>query len=115
MPPFFSVVIPTYNCADLLKIAIDSVLNQSARDFEIIVIDNNSVDNYGYVAFQLSGSSGLKEISSSNFPVYDGDFYSVMLRRTSGSDAANVSQSFQLSVGKYDAGRSKIHLFSAQP
>ncbi len=45
MYPFFSVVIPTYNCADLLKIAIDSVLNQSARDFEIIVIDNNSVDN----------------------------------------------------------------------
>ena len=84
-----------------------------SSSFYIRLKDNNSVDNYGYVAFQLSGSSGLKEISSSNFPVYDGDFYSVMLRRTSGSDAANVSQSFQLSVGKYDAGRSKIHLFSA--
>ena len=84
-----------------------------SSSFYIRLKDNGSVDNYGYVAFQLSGSSGLKEISSSNFPVYDGDFYSVMLRRTSGSDAANVSQSFQLSVGKYDAGRSKIHLFSA--
>tara|TARA_R110000851_G_scaffold202155_3_gene353950 strand:+ start:12 stop:2279 length:2268 start_codon:yes stop_codon:yes gene_type:complete len=84
-----------------------------SSSFYIRLKDNGSVDNYGYVAFQLSGSDGLKEISSSNFPVYDGDFYSVMLRRTVGSDAANVSQSFQLSVGKYDASRSKIHLFSA--
>ena len=54
----------------------------------------------------------MKEISSSNLPIYDNDFYSVMVRRTSGSDNPNVSQSFELSVGKYDAGRSKIHLYS---
>lgn len=43
--PFFSVVIPTYNRAELLERAIISVLNQSFQDFEIIIIDNNSTDN----------------------------------------------------------------------
>ena len=53
-----------------------------------------------------------KEISSSSLPVYDGDFYSVMVARTSGSSNTAISQSYQLSVGKYDSSRSKIHLYS---
>ena len=83
-----------------------------SSSFYIRLKDNGSSDDYGYVSFQLSGSDGLKEIQSSEFPVYDGDFYSVMLRRTSGSDS-HVTQSFQLSVGKYDVSRSKLNLFSA--
>jgi len=83
-----------------------------SSSFFIRLKDNNSIDNYGYVAFQISGSDGLKEISSSNFPVYDEDFFSVMVRRTSGSDDPNVSQSFELHVSKYDASRSKINLYS---
>ncbi len=43
--PFFSVVIPTYNRADLLPFSIKSVLDQSLQDFEIIVVDNFSSDN----------------------------------------------------------------------
>ena len=42
--PFFSVVIPTYNQAKYLKASIDSVLRQSYKDFEIIIIDNYSTD-----------------------------------------------------------------------
>ena len=95
------------------QILVEKQSANPSSSFYIRLKDNNSADNYGYVSFQLSGSDGLKEVSSSNFPVYDGDFYSVMLRRTSGSDARNVSQSFELSVGKYDASRSKINLFSA--
>ena len=45
MKPFFSVIIPTYNSAILLKRAIQSVLDQTFKDFEIIVIDNSSEDN----------------------------------------------------------------------
>ena len=83
-----------------------------SSSFFIRLKDNNSIDNYGYVSFQISGSDGLKEMSSSNFPVYDKDFFSVMVRRTSGSDNPNVSQSFELHVSKYDASRSKINLYS---
>jgi len=42
---FFSVVIPTYNRCDLLKKAVNSVLTQTYKNFEIIIIDNHSEDN----------------------------------------------------------------------
>ena len=45
LPPIVSVIIPTYNRAYCIKRTIDSVLNQSYKDFDIFVIDNNSVDN----------------------------------------------------------------------
>jgi len=41
---FFSVIIPTYNQANLLKKAISSVMQQSFVNFELIVIDNYSDD-----------------------------------------------------------------------
>ena len=94
------------------QILVEKQDSDGNADFFIRLKDNDSVDDYGYVSFMLSGSDGYKEVSSSNFPVYDGDFFSVMVQRTSGSDNINVSQSYQLSVGKYDVGRSKIDLYS---
>ena len=41
---FFSVIIPTYNQASLLEKAVKSVLNQSFKNFEIIIVDNYSDD-----------------------------------------------------------------------
>ncbi len=45
MPPFFTVGIPTFNRAALLKEALDSTLSQTFSDFEILVGDNASTDN----------------------------------------------------------------------
>jgi glycosyltransferase involved in cell wall biosynthesis len=44
MTPRVSVIIATYNRAHLLKTAVDSVLGQTFRDFEIIVADDGSTD-----------------------------------------------------------------------
>lgn len=43
--PFFSVIIPSYNRALFLKIAVSSVLTQTFDDYEIIVTDDGSTDN----------------------------------------------------------------------
>lgn len=55
--PFFSVIIPTYNRSILCKRAIYSVLNQSYRNFECIVVDDCSTDDTLNVISDTFGSS----------------------------------------------------------
>ena len=43
--PFFSIIIPTYNRANLISISIESVLKQTFTDFELIIVDDGSTDN----------------------------------------------------------------------
>lgn len=50
--PRVSVIIPTYNRADLVAEAIDSVLTQSYCDLEVIVVDDGSTDNTAEVIKQ---------------------------------------------------------------
>ena len=49
--PFFSVIIPTYNRKEFLKKAINSVLEQTEKDWELLIVDDGSSD----------GSQPLKE------------------------------------------------------
>ena len=40
-----SILLPAYNAEKFLKEAIESVLHQTFKDFELILIDDGSTDN----------------------------------------------------------------------
>ena len=43
--PVFTVIIPTYNRENFLKRTIDSILSQTFKDFELIIVDDGSTDH----------------------------------------------------------------------
>ena len=53
--PKISVVIPTYNRADKVLSAIESVLSQTYPDLEVIVVDDGSTDDTGQVLGEAFG------------------------------------------------------------
>ncbi|MEN8174159.1 MAG: glycosyltransferase family A protein [Pseudomonadota bacterium] len=58
--PTVSVIVPTYNRADVLPRAINSILRQSFQDFEIIVVDDGSIDDTGAVVSQYLDRPGSR-------------------------------------------------------
>ncbi|MFH1856757.1 MAG: glycosyltransferase [Candidatus Omnitrophota bacterium] len=45
MEPFFSIIIPTYNRDSFIAKAVDSVLQQTFKNLELVIIDDGSTDN----------------------------------------------------------------------
>jgi glycosyltransferase involved in cell wall biosynthesis len=63
-PPKVSIIIPAYNAAPFLPQALESILAQTFRDFEIILIDDGAIDETDLVISKYH--SWLNVIRQSN-------------------------------------------------
>lgn len=80
MAPLFSVIIPTFERPDLLKLAVDSVLRQTFSDFECLIIDDGS---------------------QSPVPPFNDDRITVIPRHQTGGPAAARNTGIEAATGSY--------------
>ena len=91
MPPQVSVIIPTFNRAHMTTKAVDSVLEQTYKDYEIIVVDDGSSDDtaaalkcYGdqiKYHYQRIVGQALRRIRESNLHEGNGSEFSLLMTR----------------------------------
>ena len=82
-----SVIIPNYNHASFLKQRIDSVLSQTFKDFELIILDDYSSDNSREIIEQYRNNSKVSNIVYNDI--------------NSGSTFKQWEKGIELSKGKY--------------
>jgi glycosyltransferase involved in cell wall biosynthesis len=63
----FSIIVPTYNRGDKLKIALDSLVNQSFKNFEVIICDDGSIDNTEIIVNNYTQSLNLVYLKNTNW------------------------------------------------
>jgi glycosyltransferase involved in cell wall biosynthesis len=62
----FSVVIPLYNKAHTIKNTLSTVLNQTYKDFEVVIVNDGSTDNGVSVIKNFTDDSRIKIINQKN-------------------------------------------------
>jgi glycosyltransferase involved in cell wall biosynthesis len=88
MKPLVSVLMPTYNDAPFLRMAIDSILAQTFSDFELIIINDASTDATSTILesyrdpriIRLDNSTHLKRAATKNrgLAIAKGQFVAIM-------------------------------------
>ena len=54
--PLFSVIVPVYKTEAFLRQCVDSILNQTYPDFQLILVDDGSPDGSGAICDTYAGS-----------------------------------------------------------
>lgn len=85
--PFFSVIIPNYNHAPYLHERIDSVLNQTFKNFEVILLDYKSQDDSCEILRSYENNPHVAHV--------------VLNNQNSGSTFKQWHKGFDLARGKY--------------
>jgi hypothetical protein len=123
--PYFSIILPTYNRAEMIGRAVDSCLRQDFTDFELIIVDDASEDhtiqrvrdyaddrivllshqvNQGVCAARNTGIDAAKGAwlvrLDSDFELLPGALTFLRMRTcNAGNDVGNVASSCQWDTG----------------
>ncbi len=52
----YSFIVPVYNREDTIRACLDSILNQTLQDFEIVIVDDGSTDSSGQIADEYASN-----------------------------------------------------------
>lgn len=66
---FLSIILPSYNVASYIERAVESLLAQDVKDYEIIIVDDGSTDNLKEKCKQWDGIYKVKVIHTQNHGV----------------------------------------------
>lgn len=77
-----SIIIPTYNCEKFVEQALQSVFNQTCKDFEIIVVDDGSTDEtkmvlapyMNKIRYEYKSNGGVASARNYGLSLAQGDY-----------------------------------------
>lgn len=87
--PFVSIIVPIYNVEMYLRGCLDSLLNQTFKDFEVIMVDDGATDSSGAIADEYAQkderfsvihqkNKGLSGARNTGLQVAKGDYISFL-------------------------------------
>ena len=75
-----SIIVPMYNAAQFIKKCITSILNQTYKNFELLIINDGSTDNSLEICNKFKDQR-IKIINQENTKrVFTTDYYSIFYR-----------------------------------
>ena len=77
--PYFSVIIPLYNKESFIEKTLECVLNQTFKDFEIIIVNDGSTDN---------GLEKIKKFTDNRIKIFQQENQGVSVARNKGMEMA---------------------------
>lgn len=78
--PFFSVIIPLYNKEKHIKSTLETVINQTYKDFEVVIINDGSTDN---------SLKEVEKINDSRILIFNQRNQGLSIARNNGIEKAN--------------------------
>ena len=87
--PFVSIIIPTYNRAARIPQTLDSIFEQTYKNFEVIIVDDGSTDNTLQVLNEYSAKACQKQIK-----------FKVLSQKNAGAPAAR-NNGLKNATGEY--------------
>jgi glycosyltransferase involved in cell wall biosynthesis len=66
MMPYFTIIIPSFNRVHVIDRAIQSILNQTYPDWELIIVDDGSTDNTKEILTSILADKRIKYIYQDN-------------------------------------------------